>query len=115
MGIFYVFLVKFHRIPIGSIYYQELTVPKFLGVYIFPDSKSAAALIEQLYASNPNAQLIVEEFLDGYEVSALAFSDGRQIAAFPLSQDHKRAYDGDQGPNTGGMGQALFKFVHLIN
>ena len=49
-------------------------------------------------------RVVIEERLFGEEASCLAFSDGEHIATFPPTQDHKPAYDDDQGPNTGGMG-----------
>lgn len=49
-------------------------------------------------------QVVVEDFLRGQEVSTHALSDGHAAVLFPASQDHKQVYDGDQGPNTGGMG-----------
>jgi len=50
------------------------------------------------------SQLVIEGRLDGQEASVLAITDGRTIVVLPPAQDHKPAYDGDQGPNTGGMG-----------
>ncbi|MEZ6108707.1 MAG: hypothetical protein R3B96_22155 [Pirellulaceae bacterium] len=49
-------------------------------------------------------KLVIEERLDGPEASVLAITDGRTILPLPPAQDHKPAFDGDQGPNTGGMG-----------
>ncbi|KAF2205585.1 phosphoribosylamine--glycine ligase [Delitschia confertaspora ATCC 74209] len=49
-------------------------------------------------------EVVIEEFLEGDELSILSFSDGKAIKSLPPAQDHKRIFDGDLGPNTGGMG-----------
>lgn len=53
---------------------------------------------------NAGASLVIEEFMEGEEASFFALADGETAIAFAHAQDHKRAYDGDKGPNTGGMG-----------
>ena len=50
------------------------------------------------------SRVVIEAFMEGEEASLLAFTDGKTIRPMVSSQDHKRAYDGDKGPNTGGMG-----------
>ena len=50
------------------------------------------------------AEVVIEEFLEGKELSILTFSDGNTFKSMPPAQDHKRVLDGDLGPNTGGIG-----------
>jgi phosphoribosylamine--glycine ligase len=74
-----------------------------------PDSAGEAericrALLEERVLGDAGAQIVVEDHLPGWEVTVLAVTDGKTIRILPLSQDHKRACDGDRGPNTGGMG-----------
>ncbi|RKJ39421.1 phosphoribosylamine--glycine ligase [Acutalibacter sp. 1XD8-33] len=62
------------------------------------------ALMEEKIFGDSGSQVVVEEFLTGPEVTVLAFTDGHAVRPMVSSMDHKRAHDGDQGPNTGGMG-----------
>ncbi len=78
------------------------------GVYVCDNLRQALDGIEQIMVRRIFGQagdrLIVEERLDGIEASVLALTDGRTIIPLESSQDYKRAYDHDEGPNTGGMG-----------
>ncbi|QTV80268.1 phosphoribosylamine--glycine ligase [Microbacterium sp. NIBRBAC000506063] len=71
------------------------------GVLVTSDRAAALAHAEQYLPSGP---VLVEEFLSGDEVSLFFLSDGDTVRALSPAQDFKRAYDGDEGPNTGGMG-----------
>ena len=62
-----------------------------------------AMLVQKSFGA-AGERIVIQELLEGMEVSLHAICDGSHTALFPTSQDHKRAYDGDQGPNTGGMG-----------
>jgi len=76
------------------------------GVVIAADlSKADAALRDMLVGESfGKGRVVVEDFLDGPEFSFMAFVDSDRVYPMPLAQDHKRAFDGDIGPNTGGMG-----------
>ncbi len=73
------------------------------GVVIAHTQVEAEAALP-LLLSGPDAKVIVEEFLVGEEVSFIVLSDGHMALPLQSTQDHKAAYDGDKGPNTGGMG-----------
>lgn len=60
-------------------------------------------MLDKAFGASGNT-VVIEEFLQGREVTVLAFTDGKTVKCMPSSQDHKRAYDGDKGLNTGGMG-----------
>ena len=62
------------------------------------------AIMENNSFGDAGTRIVIEEFMEGEEASLLAFTDGKVIRPMISAQDHKRAYDGDKGPNTGGMG-----------
>ncbi|KAK5111209.1 hypothetical protein LTR62_005237 [Meristemomyces frigidus] len=78
------------------------------GVIIPKDNREARHALESIMANHDfgdaGNSVVVEEFLEGDEISILSFSDGETILSLPPAQDHKRIGDGDTGPNTGGMG-----------
>jgi phosphoribosylamine--glycine ligase len=67
-------------------------------------SEAAQSLFTGALLGTPEQQLVIEEFLEGDEVSFLCLSDGKHVAPLVPAQDHKRIGEGDTGPNTGGMG-----------
>ncbi|AEV17681.1 Phosphoribosylamine--glycine ligase [Geobacillus thermoleovorans CCB_US3_UF5] len=62
-----------------------------------------AALVDGQFGT-AGSQVVIEEYLEGEEFSFMAFVNGEKVYPLAIAQDHKRAYDGDEGPNTGGMG-----------
>jgi phosphoribosylamine---glycine ligase len=78
------------------------------GVVVAMSDKEAHDAIDMMLADNKlgaaGARVVIEEFLEGEEASFMVMVDGKNILALATSQDHKRLLDGDQGPNTGGMG-----------
>jgi phosphoribosylamine--glycine ligase len=78
------------------------------GVFICPTIAEAEEAVDELMRArlfgDAGSRVVVEEFLEGEEVSFMALTDGRTVLPLATSQDHKRALDGDRGPNTGGMG-----------
>lgn len=77
------------------------------GVIIAHRRREAERVIEEMFAGkfgDASSSVVIEEFLEGEEVSFFALSDGENAIEFGSAQDHKAAFDGDTGPNTGGMG-----------
>jgi len=78
------------------------------GVIIAQTRDEAVAAVTDMLSGNAfgsaGSRVVIEEFLKGEEASFLAFTDGKNIIPLASAQDHKAVFDGDQGPNTGGMG-----------
>lgn len=74
------------------------------GVTVAATSAEACDAIDALYANEPGAVVVIEECMVGEEASYFALIDGETVVPLASAQDHKRAFDGDTGPNTGGMG-----------
>jgi phosphoribosylamine--glycine ligase len=78
------------------------------GVVIVRDAAEAEAVLRDMMEGGSFAgagrRVVIEEYLRGREVTAMCFTDGGTVFPMPPARDHKRAYDNDEGPNTGGMG-----------
>lgn len=78
------------------------------GVIICENSEQAILSLKQLMVdgilNNAGTKVVIEEYLEGYECSLLCFTDGKTIIPMVTAKDHKQIFDGNKGPNTGGMG-----------
>lgn len=107
----------FDSLPLALIHIRSIDYPfviKASGLaagkgVVIPESKEAAkqALIDILDKKSMGSagyEIVIEEKLEGKELSVMAFTDGNSISVMPYARDHKRLLNGDKGPNTGGMG-----------
>ena len=85
-----------------------MDLPAGKGVVVAMTMTEAKAAVDDMLSGNAfgdaGASIVIEEFLDGEEISYFALADGEHILPLSSAQDHKRVGDGDTGPNTGGMG-----------
>ncbi len=100
--------VKLFSTETGPVVVKASGLAAGKGVIICNSSKEARAAVESIMQDkvfgDAGNEVVVEEFLEGQEVSLLAFTDGKTVLPLDSAQDHKAAFDGDTGPNTGGMG-----------
>jgi phosphoribosylamine--glycine ligase len=94
--------------PEGPVVVKASGLAAGKGVIMAVDLAEAAgavrAMMDEGRFGPAGREVVIEDFIEGEEVSVLAFSDGRTLRAMPAVQDHKRIGEGDTGPNTGGMG-----------
>lgn len=98
------YMAQFH----GNVVVKADGLAAGKGVIVCSTPKEADAALKEIMEDKAfgeaGSRVVIEERLDGEEVSFLAFTDGKTVIPLPTSQDHKRAFDGDKGLNTGGMG-----------
>ncbi len=117
---------RFHEVAPAKAFIEEQGVPIVIkadglaagkGVIIAETLEQAHETVEDMLSGNAfgeaGHEIVIEQFLSGEEVSYFALSDGKSILPLTSAQDHKRAFDGDAGPNTGGMG--AYSPAHLMN
>ncbi len=74
------------------------------GVTVAASLAEALAALDAIFREGPGARVVIEDFMAGEEASLFVLADGEEVLLLGSAQDHKRAFDGDEGPNTGGMG-----------
>ena len=94
-----------HARDMGAVAVKMDGLAQGKGVVVAQSPQEAEEAVYKLWALGGGKQrLLLEELLEGWEMSLMAMCDGERFALLPASQDHKRLLDGDKGPNTGGMG-----------
>ena len=94
-----------HARALGAVVVKMDGLAQGKGVVVAHTPQEAEEAVRKLWAMGGGKQrLLLEELLEGWEMSLMAICDGERFALLPASQDHKRLLDGDKGPNTGGMG-----------
>ena len=90
----------------GSVVLKADALCQGKGVYIANSKEEAADFAQKIFIDKlyGDCNMVVEEFLDGFEMSLLCFVDNKTIKMLPTAKDHKKIFDGEQGLNTGGMG-----------
>jgi phosphoribosylamine--glycine ligase len=94
------------RIARGQVVVKADGLAAGKGVFVCPTAEEGRAALDALWSEFGGAadEVLLEDLLEGPEVSVFGLSDGVRVVALPSAQDHKRLGDGDVGPNTGGMG-----------
>lgn len=108
---------RFHNLEKATAFVHELGAPIVIkadglaagkGVIIAMTIEEALEAVEEMLSGQAfglaGSEIVIEEFMDGEELSYFAVADGKTFVPLTSAQDHKRVFDGDKGPNTGGMG-----------